>query len=91
MGGVGTGVTRKQTKKPLLDDHDFAGRNNVHAVRLDLHAIVYLAYLHACGATQELGHGAFMLGIEMGDEHECHSGLLRQRLEQIGEGFQPAR
>jgi hypothetical protein len=39
--------------------------------------------------AQQRGHQAFVLGVEVGDEHKGHPAVRRHRLEKLLEGVQP--
>ena len=74
----------------VLNGHGGIGRNDVDVIGLDLHAILHFDDGHGCGAGDQLGEHAFVLGIEMLNEDESHSGVGREMGEKFGEGFQAA-
>jgi hypothetical protein len=84
-------LARQELQRTAGDDHAAIGGDHVHMVRLDGRLVVHLGDRHAGGAGEDLGQGAGVCGQEVLDQHEGHARVGGQRLEQLGERFQPAR
>jgi len=60
-------------------------------VRLHLHSVDRLADRHSSRLGQRLRQEAGVRRIEMLDEHEGHTALDRETLEELREGLEPSR
>ena len=74
----------------LRDAESPVGRDGINVVGFDSEIIRDLLDRHRGDATEELGEGAFVLGVEMLDEDKAQARVGRQMLEQVGEGLQSA-
>jgi hypothetical protein len=59
-------------------------------IRFDGYAFGDLRHRHAGGVGKQPGEQAFVLGVQMLDQHKCHAGFRGQSLQQAPEGFQPS-
>ena len=65
---------RIEQVQPTIHERDIlAGRNHVHLIRLDAHAIDNLRHRHRCYALQQLGEHALIGRIEMLYNDKRHS------------------
>ena len=83
-----TGPVRRRT--PLDDGHVLVGRNDVNAVGLDRHAVRRLDDRHLRVPGEQFDHQAFVLGIEMRNEHEGDAAVGRHGGEEFLECVQSA-
>ena len=67
------------------------GRNQVHLVGRDLHAVDDPVDRHAGGFRQQFHHHAFVVRRKVLDHDERHPAIERHVLEKLLERFQPAR
>ena len=79
-----------ELKDALDDGQTSVGRDGVNVVGFDAEIICDLLDRHRRDASEELGKGAFVLGVEMLDEDEAQAGVRGQMLQQLGEGLQAA-
>jgi hypothetical protein len=75
----------------VVDQHVLPGGDDVDVIGLYLQAFLGLAHGHGRGAGQQRGQDALVLRGQVLDEHEGHSRVGREVLEELAEGFQSAR
>ena len=79
-----------QMEGSARNGHVLVGRNDVDAVGLDGHAVRRLDDRHLRVARQQLDHQAFVLGIEMRNEHKGDAAVGRHGGEEFLESVQSA-
>ena len=79
-----------QAQAAVVDRQRRARRDEINVLAFDPDAVDHLLDLHRGVAGQQIDHQAFVLGIEMLDQHERHAGAGRQRIEEFPEGFEPS-
>ena len=81
----------EQMQHAVEDGHVLVRRNDIHAVRPDLRAILHLDDLHRRAALEQLGHDALARRIEVLDDDEGQSARRRHLLQEGFECLQSAR
>ena len=79
-----------QAQDAALDGHVGVGRDHVDAIGLDGHAAGDFVDRHFRGSRENLAERALVRRVHVLDQYERHAGVVWQRLEQGGEGFQAA-
>ena len=92
-GGLAGPMFRRgaQLDDALVQGQVAVGGNDVDMVGLDALAVPGFRHRHGGLLGQQRGHQAFVLGVEVGNEHKGHPAVCRHRLEELLEGFQAAR
>ena len=80
---------RLKLQHALLDRQIPVPRNDIHVICLHRQVVRNLAHRKRRGARQNLCQRAFMLRIEMLHQHEPHTRVERQMLEQLRVRLQP--
>ena len=65
-------------------------RDDVYVIGFDRHVVRRLFDRHGSRTLQQLGQEALMLWIQVLDQYERQTGIVRQALEQTPEGIQTA-
>ena len=76
---------------PVADDHLLARRHQVDVVGAHRHVVFRDHDGHLAVARDQLVHQAAEVRRQVLDDHECHAGVGRQRIEQLLEGFEATR
>src|SRR6185369_16467398 len=91
-GAMRPGALFPGPKLQHAPDNEHAGirRDHINMIRRDGGTMSDLADRHGSDPGQELGERAFMLRVEVLDEHEGKARVDRQMFEKLCEGFEPA-
>ena len=79
-----------ELQRALLDRHLDAGRDDVHPVRLDPHALLGLGDLHGGGLGERVAEQAGPRGLEVLHQDERQAGVRRHVGEELPEGVEAA-
>ena len=82
---------RQEVQDVVGNAHLHVGGDDVDAVAFDRHPLGGLDDLHAGSRRQEHGQCALVLRRQVLHQDDRQAGVRRQRLQHLGEGFQPSR
>ena len=85
------GRVRTDAQVSVGHRHPPVGRDDVHVARLDRGPVPRWEHLERRGLRQQLGQDARLVVRQVLDENERQRNLALDRVEQRGEGLQPAR
>ncbi len=72
---------RRQMQRAIANDHYLVGRDDVDVVPLNGHSFFGLNHRHGSGSRENFSKLAFIVGLQMLNNYECHAGLRRQRVQ----------
>ena len=72
----------------MQDGQVFVGRNHIHAIRFDLHAVGGLGHRHLSGPLQQFWQHAFVSRVQVLNDDECRTTGNRDRAKKLFQGFQ---
>lgn len=79
-----------QQQAPAGDDHLHLRRDQVHMVRLDVHAVLHEMNRERGVPGEQLVHHALEVRRQVLDDHERHPGVARQAVEESLDGVEAA-
>ena len=79
-----------QVEHAVEDCHVPARRDDIDMVGLDCGLVLRFVDRHRGVPLEDIREHACMAGVEVRDEHECHTAVGRHGLKEEFEGFQPA-
>ena len=87
----GVGLARQETKVASRDDDVHIRRHDMDVIGLDAHPVGGLLQRQTGRAGQQFTQLAFMLGVQMLDQHKSHAALFGQLAKQLDKGLVAAR
>ena len=81
----------RQSQIAVLDRKTRIGWNQINAIGFDQHPVGNLLHRHGRAPSEQLGKHAFVIGIEMLDEHIGKPGIRQRRRQEVLESFEAAR
>ncbi len=79
---------RLENQRAVANQHQAVRRDNVNVVRFDSSIVLDLKHGEGRSAGQQPRQSAFVVGIEMLDQDECHARGAGQMAHQVGECFE---
>ena len=80
----------RQAEAILAEREHGIGRHHIHVVGLNTQAIMDLLNRHGGLFGEDLRQQAFMIGIEVLNDHVRHGAFRRQRHQKLRDGFESA-